>query len=281
MSTKGESTSQRLATLNRQIVSCQRCPRLIAYGRQVARDKRAAYKDHAYWGKPVPNFLPCDEGKSGDQTPGYQHVEAVRILMVGLAPGAHGAHRTGRMFTGDRSGDFLYDAMHQASLCNQPTSVDRDDGLQLQGVAITAAVHCAPPGNRPKAAEQHACRPFLEQLIASLPDLRVIVALGRIAHDAVVRLARENNCKRRGNPISFEHGKKYDLVLNLPVEQRSSCGRRKQVSQNASQYVLVDSYHPSQQNTFTGRLNRSMMVQVMELAKSLAMGSDHDGIGIP
>ena len=158
-------------SLEDDITSCRRCPRLVAWREEVARVKRRAYRDEEYWGKPVPGF--------GDRN--------ARVLVIGLAPAAHGANRTGRMFTGDSSGDFLYAALHRAGFASQPTSRHRDDGLTLRDVFISAACRCAPPDNKPLPAEIAACRPFLEREIALLPDLRVVVALGRVAFDAALR----------------------------------------------------------------------------------------------
>ena len=158
-------------SLEDDITSCRRCPRLVAWREEVARVKRRAYRDEEYWGKPVPGF--------GDQN--------ARVLVIGLAPAAHGANRTGRMFTGDSSGDFLYAALHRAGFASQPTSRHRDDGLTLRDVFISAVCRCAPPDNKPLPAEIAACRPFLEREIALLPDLRVVVALGRVAFDAALR----------------------------------------------------------------------------------------------
>jgi uracil-DNA glycosylase family 4 len=225
--------------LDRAIVACRRCPRLRAHCAQVARVKRAAYAEERYWGRPVPNFGPADPAQ-------------VRLLVVGLAPGAHGANRTGRVFTGDRSGDFLFRAMHEAGFASQATSTHAADGLELIGCAITAVCHCAPPENKPTPAEIANCRAFLDQTVAGLPRLRGLLALGRIAWDASLRLL-----ERAGDPVGrpappFTHG----AVA---------------WSDNRRRFVL-GSYHPSQQNTFTGRLTAGMLREVFETARGLVNG---------
>ena len=199
----------------------------------MAHEKRASFRDHDYWGRPVPAF--------GDP-------EAT-ILVVGLAPAAHGANRTGRMFTGDRSGDWLYRALHRAGLANQPTSTDRDDGLRLHGVLVTAAVRCAPPANKPTPVERDACRPWLEAELELLGGVRVIVALGAFAFDQVVRILCNTEAPISGRKPRFAHL----AEVALPK------GR-----------TLLASYHPSQQNTFTGRLTEPMFDRVWARAKELA-----------
>ncbi len=225
--------------LEDDIASCRACPRLVAWREEVARVKRRAYRDEEYWGKPVPGF--------GDQD--------ARVLVIGLAPAAHGANRTGRMFTGDSSGDFLYAALHRAGFASQPTSRHRDDGLTLRDVFISAACRCAPPDNKPLPAEIAACRPFLEREIALLPDLRVVVALGRVAFDAALRqFAPVEDATSR--PI-FGHAALYPL---------------------ADGRWLVASYHPSRQNTQTGRLTAEMFdrvwTQVAQISKSQSRIAD-------
>ncbi len=214
--------------LEARILACRRCPRLVAWREEVARRKRRAYQDQEYWGRPVPGF--------GDRE--------ARVLVVGLAPGAHGANRTGRMFTGDASGDFLYPALYEAGFASQPDSRHRDDGLQLTDMFITAVCRCVPPKNRPTAEEIRNCLPYLAEEIRLLGErLRVIVALGRIAFDGVLRVYREH----LGHPVprlSFAHAARYSLGPGLPV--------------------LIASYHPSRQNTQTGRLTRAMFRAVWE-----------------
>ncbi|HET8540592.1 MAG TPA: uracil-DNA glycosylase [Anaeromyxobacter sp.] len=222
-----------LARLAAQIVRCRACPRLVAWREEVARVKRRAYRDEAYWGRPVPAF--------GDP--------AAAVVLVGLAPGAHGANRTGRMFTGDRSGDFLYAALHRAGLASRPRSVSRDDGLELRGAWITAACRCAPPDNRPEPEELARCAPFLDRELRSLPRARVVLALGTIAWTAVLRAyARAGHSIPRPAP-RFGHG----AVVEVPGAP-----------------ALVGSYHPSRQNTQTGRLTPEMLDAAIARAVSLA-----------
>jgi uracil-DNA glycosylase family 4 len=217
----------RLQALAGDIAACRRCERLVTWREQVAAEKRAAYRDQEYWGRPVPGF--------GDPD--------ATLLVVGLAPAAHGANRTGRMFTGDRSGDWLYRALYRAGYANQPTSVDRDDGLELTGAFITAPVRCAPPANRPTPAERDACRPWLEAEVALLRSVRVVVALGSFGFTESARLLGIAPRPR------FGHG----------VEHPAPDGR-----------VLIGCYHVSQQNTFTGRLTEAMLDDVFARARVLA-----------
>ena len=216
--------------LNQRIVACKRCPRLVAYCRQVAADKRRAFAQWVYWGGPVPNF--------GDAN--------AELLIVGLAPAAHGGNRTGRMFTGDRSGDWLYRALHKAGFANQPTSVDRDDGLKLIDCAITAVCHCAPPDNKPLPKEIANCRQWMIETIDQL-EPRIFVALGQLAWRAVVGEARRREWHAGGVP-RFGHGAKLEL---------------------AGDRWLLASYHPSQQNTFTGKLTEPMFDAVFQEARRL------------
>ena len=218
-----------LAALHDEIVACRACPRLVEWREQVAREKRAAYRDWEYWGRPVPGF--------GDP--------AARLVIVGLAPAAHGANRTGRVFTGDRSGDWLFGAMHRAGFANQPTAEHRDDGLALLDAYVLAAVRCPPPQNRPTTEERDRCRPFLERELALLPDQRVLLALGGWALGV---LASVEGLRPRPK---FGHGAEFELPD----------GR-----------VVLCSYHPSQQNTFTGRLTEPMFDAVFARARELVEG---------
>jgi uracil-DNA glycosylase family 4 len=230
------SVESPLALLNQRIVACNRCPRLRSYCITVAAKRKRAWLDFEYWGKPVPSF--------GDP--------AARVMFVGLAPGAHGSNRTGRPFTGDGSGDFLYPLLHQTGFASQPRSQRREDGLQLTDAWITAVVRCAPPGNKPKPEELAACAPFLDDEIAALTKLRVIVCLGKIAFDGVVaHLVRTGQIERRGNLV-FGHGVEYSIPGNR---------------------WLLASYHPSLQNTNTGKLTAPMMLKVFERARRLANNS--------
>ena len=222
-----------LTVLNREVVGCTRCPRLVAYREQVAREKRRAYRDWEYWGKPVPGF--------GDA--------AARVLIMGLAPGAHGSNRTGRPFTGDASGKFMYPVLYETGFANQPTATDRNDGLKLKDLYITAAVRCAPPDNKPLPEELAECSIFLDREIAGLEKVKVVVALGRIGFDAYL-----NYLKRRGlllsrQPYLFKHGAHYQMPDGK---------------------VLLASYHPSNQNTATGKLTREMFVKIFKRAAKLA-----------
>jgi uracil-DNA glycosylase family 4 len=224
-----------LPQLEAALVDCRRCPRLTAWREKVAVEKRRAYRDETYWGRPVPGF--------GDPE--------ARLVVVGLAPGAHGANRTGRMFTGDRSGDFLYAALHRAGLASQPESRRRGDGLSLRGVWITAPVRCAPPDNKPSPAEIAACRPWITEEIALLSHASTYLALGKTGYDAVVRLARDRSGTRVEAP-PFGHG----VAATLP-DPRTGRGEVK----------LYASYHVSQQNTQTGRLTAAMFDAVVAAAK--------------
>ncbi len=240
MTASPSENEARLRAVNQRVVACIRCPRLVEWRSRVAREKRAAYASEAYWGRPVPSF--------GDPD--------AELLIVGLAPGAHGANRTGRMFTGDRSGDWLYRALHRAGFANQPDGRTADDGLCLTRAYITAAVRCAPPANRPTAAERDHCRPYLEEELEIFRSARVVVALGGFAFDQVLRILQSRD---EGVPQArpkFSHGVEVDL------------GSR----------TVLGCYHPSQQNTFTGRLTESMFDAVWERAKRL-IGVDFSGAG--
>jgi uracil-DNA glycosylase family 4 len=220
-------TADSLAAVGREVAACRICPRLVAWREQVAIEKRAAFRDEEYWARGVPGF--------GDPEAG--------VVLIGLAPAAHGANRTGRMFTGDRSGEFLYASLHRVGLANQPTSKHRDDGLRLTGAYITAALRCAPPANKPTPAERDNCRPYLERELALLTRARVFVALGQFGYDVIAGLLGVRPRPR------FGHG----------VEVEASDGR-----------TIVCSFHPSQQNTFTGRLTADMLDAVLGRGRDLA-----------
>jgi uracil-DNA glycosylase len=227
-----------LEALAEEISACRRCPRLVQWREQVARERRAAFAHEEYWGRPLPGF--------GDP--------AARMLVFGLAPAAHGANRTGRMFTGDRSGDFLFAALWRAGFANQPTSIHRGDGLRLSGAWITAGVRCAPPANRPTPAEREECQPWSVRELMLLQDVRVILCLGAIAWDAALRLSTviADPLKSLPRPRpKFAHGAELQ-------------GER---------YTLIGCYHPSQQNTFTGRLTEPMIDAVLLRARELGEGA--------
>jgi uracil-DNA glycosylase family 4 len=223
-----------LAVIGQEIVECELCPRLREYCREIARVKRRAYRDQEYWGKPVPGF--------GDAK--------ARLLIVGLAPGAHGANRTGRMFTGDKSGEFLYRALYETGFASQAESVSVHDGLVLKGAYIGAPVRCAPPDNKPLPEELARCRPYLEREIAALRQVRVVVALGSIAFNTYLGILRVHGKIEHIGAFKFGHGAECRPVDNGPV--------------------LLASYHPSQQNTSTGRLTREMLREVFERAQLIA-----------
>jgi uracil-DNA glycosylase family 4 len=220
-----------LAALEAEIVECRACPRLVAWREQVAREKRAAFADETYWGRPVPGF--------GDPD--------AEVVIVGLAPAAHGANRTGRMFTGDRSGDWLYRALHRAGFANQPTSTHRGDGLELTGAWITAPVRCAPPANKPTTAERDTCRPFLERELALLERRRVYVVLGGYGYQVLAGVLGLRPRPRFGHGVRVE----------LPDGRHLLC-----------------SYHVSQQNTFTGTLTEAMLDDVFAEARALIGRTD-------
>jgi uracil-DNA glycosylase family 4 len=219
--------SSELAALEERITACRRCPRLVAWREQVARDKRAAFAEEDYWGRPVAGF--------GDP--------AAAVYVLGLAPAAHGGNRTGRVFTGDRSGDWLIASMHRAGLANQPTSRHRDDGLRLDGAFIAAAVRCAPPANRPLPAERDNCLPYAAEELRLMPSVRVVVCLGAFAWDAAARVFALRPKPRFGHAAEYR-------VPGGPV--------------------LLGTYHPSQQNTFTGKLTEEMLDEVFLRARRLA-----------
>ena len=223
-----------LKVLAEEVVVCTRCPRLRQHCAAVAAAKRRAYSDWEYWGKPVPSF--------GDPR--------ARVLVVGLAPGAHGSNRTGRMFTGDKSGDFLFRALFETGFASQPESRSREDGLRLKGIYITAAARCAPPGNKPAPREFRNCRPFLEREIDALREVRVVVALGALAFDAYLWILRDRGVIESRTGFAFGHNRTH---LTAP-----------------GQPVLISSYHPSQQNTSTGKLTAAMLRRVFDHARRLA-----------
>jgi uracil-DNA glycosylase len=221
-----------LDVLNQEIIGCTKCPRLVAYLAEVARVRRRAYRDWDYWAKPVPGF--------GDPK--------ARVLLVGLAPGAHGANRTGRPFTGDRSGEFLYKVMYETGFASQPTSLSSDDGLQLLDCYIGAAVRCAPPDNKPLPGEIRNCQPYLARELALLKNLRVVIALGRLAFDAYLTILHQQKKIVRRAAFPFAHNAVHRAGPTAPI--------------------LISSYHPSQQNTSTGKLTEAMMMAVFRNARS-------------
>jgi uracil-DNA glycosylase family 4 len=219
-----------LTGIEADVIACRACPRLVAWREEVAREKVARFADQDYWGKPVPGF--------GDP--------AARVLILGLAPAAHGGNRTGRIFTGDRSGDFLYASLHRTGFANQPTSVARDDGLRLADAYVTAVNRCAPPGNRPTPDERDRCLPFLAREIEALPDLRVTVALGSFAWDGALKALAS---------------------LGHPVRPKPRFGHGAEAA--VGPFALLGCFHPSQQNTFTGKLTEAMLDDVMARAAEL------------
>ena len=219
-----------LRALNREIAACDRCPRLVRYCGEVAAIKRRAFLSWDYWGKPVPSF--------GDPS--------ARMMILGLAPAAHGANRTGRMFTGDRSGDFLFRALHRAGFATQPDSRAADDGLQLRDVWITAAAHCAPPDNKPSPLELRTCRRFFERELDLLTGAKLVVALGKIAMDTYLALLKERGLIGRVSDFRFGHNQLHDL-----------------------RPALLCSYHPSQQNTSTGKLTEAMLDELFAKARRI------------
>lgn len=222
-----------LTVLHREIVACERCPRLREHCLRVAAVKRRAFRDWTYWGRPVPPF--------GDP--------AARLLILGLAPAAHGANRTGRMFTGDRSGDFLFRALHETGYASQAASTARDDGLRLAGAYVTASVRCAPPDNKPERAEIEACRPYLKRELDLLRQVRVVVALGKLAFDNYLDVLKGRGEVASRSGFVFAHDREHSTGAGHPV--------------------LISSYHPSQQNTSTGRLTREMLHAVFARARRI------------
>jgi uracil-DNA glycosylase family 4 len=225
-----------LQKLNDEIVACRKCPRLVAWREQVAIEKRAAFRDEDYWGKPLPGF--------GDP--------AAQVVLVGLAPAAHGGNRTGRVFTGDRSGDWLFGALYRTGFANQPSSTHRDDGLELRDAYITACVHCAPPANKPTTEERDTCLNYLVRELPLLPNAHVLLCLGAFAWDGALRALAQMGHRPPRKP-RFGHAAEADV----------------------GPYTLLGCYHPSQQNTFTGKLTEKMLDTVMRRARSLgAAGAD-------
>jgi uracil-DNA glycosylase family 4 len=220
-----------LDALATEISSCRACPRLVAWREQVAVEQRAAYRGETYWARPVP---------------GYGDPDA-RLLLVGLAPAAHGGNRTGRIFTGDRSGDFLFAALHRTGYANQPTSVHRDDGLKLLDAYISAAVRCAPPANKPTPGERDECAPYLAREVELLDRLRAVVVLGAFAYEALWHVLRGAGAELPRRRPPFGHG------MEVPLER----------------FTVVGSFHPSQQNTFTGKLTPAMLDEVFERCRTL------------
>ena len=221
----------KLARLNAEIVECRACPRLVAWREEVAHTKRASFRDEEYWGRPVPGF--------GDPS--------ARLLIVGLAPAAHGANRTGRMFTGDRSGDWLYASLHRTGYANQPTSVARDDGLALTDAYISAAVRCAPPANKPTPEERDRCRPYLDRELALLDRVQVIVTLGAFGYEALWAALRDAGVELPKPRPKFAH------LLEVPTARGT----------------ILGCFHPSQQNTFTGKLTEPMIDAVFTRAREI------------
>ena len=225
--------SKALTVLNRAIVGCRLCPRLVVYREKIAREKRRAYLSWEYWGKPVPGF--------GDPE--------ARVLILGLAPGAHGSNRTGRPFTGDASGVFMYPVLHEVGFASQPTALHVEDGLTLKDLYITSAIRCAPPQNKPLPEEIVKCAPYLDREIAALRNLKIVVALGRIGFEAYLNFAQRQGQIKSKKEYAFGHGVQYAMPDGK---------------------ILLASYHPSNQNTQTGKLTREMFLGVFQAAARLA-----------
>jgi uracil-DNA glycosylase len=230
------TAQEALELIEAEVISCRACPRLVEWRERVAREKRAAFAGETYWGRPVPGF-------------GDPHA---RVLIVGLAPAAHGGNRTGRIFTGDRSGDWLFASLHRCGFASQPTSVHRDDGLRLTNAYVAAAVRCAPPDNKPTPAERDRCSTYLEREMGALRNVRCIVALGSYAWDSALRVHVALGRDRPRPKPRFGHGAEADL----------------------GDYVLLGCFHPSQQNTFTGKLTEEMLDAVFRRAAQLAHQAD-------
>jgi uracil-DNA glycosylase family 4 len=229
-----------LDLLNARIIACERCARLRPYCAEVAQTRRRAYADWEYWGKPVPSF--------GDPE--------ARVLALGLAPGAHGSNRTGRPFTGDGSGDFLYPVLHETGFASQPRAVTRNDGMKLNGLWISAVVRCAPPANKPTPDEQRNCAPWLDEEMSLLKNLRVVVCLGKIAFDGLIAHAMRSGKLKSRAGFTFRHGAEFALADGV---------------------TTIASYHPSLQNTNTGKLTRKMFLDVFWRARALAGLGEHAG----
>ncbi len=230
---RAQITSPILQQIHQSIITCERCPRLRTYCQGIAETKRRAYQDQTYWGRPVPGF--------GDPR--------ARILILGLAPGAHGANRTGRPFTGDGSGDFMYPVLHELGLASKPQAIARDDGLKLRHAWIASVVRCAPPGDKPSPEELRNCASHLASEIQSLPRIRVVVSLGKIAFDGYLAYLLQTGVITRKSDYRFTHGALYELPNRLH---------------------LLATYHPSLRNTNTGRLNRTMFTRIFLRARELA-----------
>ena len=224
-----------LVVLNQEIITCTKCPRLVEYREQVGREKRKAYREHDYWARPVPGF-------------GDPHA---RVLLVGLAPGAHGSNRTGRPFTGDASGNFMYPILYKVGFASQPTAVSRDDGLKLIDCYITAAIRCAPPDNKPLPSELANCSSYLDREMAILANVRVVVALGRVGFDACLAHLKRTGILDRRTSLTFGHAARYEMPNGV---------------------TLLASYHPSNQNTATGKLTAAMFEDIFRLAKRIITG---------
>ncbi len=222
-----------LTILNKEVIACRRCPRLVAYREKIAAEKRRAYRDHEYWGKPVPGFGDID----------------ARVLVLGLAPGAHGSNRTGRPFTGDASGNFMYPVLYETGFANQPTATKRDDGLKLKDLYITAAARCAPPDNKPLPEELANCSEYLDREIKGLKRLNVVVALGKIGFEAYLNHLKRISMISSKKGYVFAHGAEYSLPDGK---------------------IMLASYHPSNQNTQTGKLTRAMFLEIFKAAARLA-----------
>lgn len=229
------TNARELLAIAEEVVACRRCPRLVAYREKVAREKRRMFRENTYWGKPLPGF--------GDAS--------ARLMILGLAPAAHGGNRTGRMFTGDRSGDFLYSALHKAGFANQPTSLHRDDGLQLKNVFISATCRCAPPANKPLPSEISNCREYLEREMQVLRP-KAVLALGKIAWDAYLEILKRRGVISSRAAFRFAHGAEAELPRDAPR--------------------LFGVYHPSQQNTQTGRLTPAMYARVFKKIRRFLEG---------